>query len=431
MLQRLPDELLVRVAKYVYAGDHYDRNSRSRGVYNSQGRLIAGLPKSSPVERNWGYGFKSLLDLSAIDRRTRAVVLELLVPNISVQVCNIPSLILMYLQYPDLARKTKVLNIKRSKLTSRNFSCDDELPPWRPRLFGDDFFKACESVIWSDPTTNLYDKRMWHHDLRHGNMDAAFGVLFVLLPNLEKMHLQSIALSELTFFNFLFEPTSAPHDEWETPIYCVCEYLEKTFAAHLVRLQELEMPRRWDAHSYLRFETVANTLYTGEQIPAGSLLCCESLRRFVAPEAAFFHSYQAIEDNPELSTFTDPCAILPQTLESLTIFDIDFFSAFKNQKHRVLEFLDTLFDEMRRSREQRRSTPHCPDLQPCAIPELFPALHYIYIEYEQTCAFYDHLYTLMDWAVVESTQDKLQDIGKGLGVELEFSFPWVGDPFYP
>jgi hypothetical protein len=393
-------------------------------------RLIVGPPKSSPVERVRSHGIKFLPELSAVDKRTRAVVLELLVSDISVQFCNIPNLVLMYLRYPDLARKTRVLELKRSKLTSWNFSCKG-LAPWTRELYSDLFFvKACNSVVWSDPTTNCFEKRLWEFDLRHGKMDALFGILFAVLPNLEQLQLQNIELSKLTFFNFLFEPTSTPN-ELDPLVYYCCEYLEKKFAPRLARLQHLEMPRRWDIHSSLKYEKGASILNTPMQMPAESLICCESLRRFVAPETALFHSFGAIEVDPERSTLRKPCAILPQALESLTIFNVDFHNAFKRETHRVLDFLAMLFVGLLRSRQQRGSVPHCQDLQPPPTSGMFPSLHRVYIEYEETCAFYDHVHTLNDCGVVEVTQHRLQQMGKELGVELEFSFPWVGNPFFP
>ncbi|KAF2690977.1 hypothetical protein K458DRAFT_382553 [Lentithecium fluviatile CBS 122367] len=423
MLSRLPDELLAVVAEYVFTEDDLDYSAPSylRGW--------AGWvpPKSSPVRRNWGYGRAYLLALSMVDRRTRAVVLELLMPVISVQTYNIPNLICMYLRYPDLSLKTKTLELKRRELTSKRFSWDGfALAPWG--YPSEAFLEACRSVVNQDPTTDPLDKGIWMHELKAGKTNALLAILFSMLPNLEKLILQKTELGNLAFLTSLFLPSS--YYKWSRLSHWNCEYLTKVFAPHVARLKDLEMPRNWKTYSYE--ENHLGTLHFSAQIPVHSLLSLQSMRRFVAPEAALFHSYQEIEANQELATLRHPYDILPQSLESITIFNVDFRTAFKKQDHRILEWLRILFTQMWESRQQQSITRNLRDLQQYSASILFPRLRYIYIEYQTTCAFFDHSLTLYEWAKVELMQQEIQRVDKDfLGTEVEFSFPWVGDPFLP
>lgn len=415
MLSKLPDELLLQIADYVFRGDDDEINEGLCSLKSAQGHCRGlFLPKSSPVTRTWGYGTRTILDLSLVDRGTRAVVLELLASHVSVQLCSVPSLVRMYLKYPDLASKTKVLEIKRRQLTSMNILRVEDGHVFVP---DDSLLQACHAVVWNDPSTDLLDKGIWMHELRTGKINALLAILFSILNNLETLQLQRIDVQQLSIFNGLFEPQWMR--TWHRPPNWGCEYLEKVFGRQIARIEDLEMPRSW--HAYL-----PDNKYYGlgsiDHIPVRSLSCFHSLRRVVAPESALIDTFKTFESH-SATLQCDPSALLPQTLESLTIFNIDFRTAFKKQNHPVLNFLYILFTQIWQSTEAGQSQKQR------STPRLLPSLRYIYAEYDQTDAFFDHALTLQEWARVETIQEQVQQMGQFLGVEVEFSFPWVGDPF--
>lgn len=411
MLSRLPDEILLEVAKLIHTGDDKYYKKRiplppNRGWWTSE---------SEPYERDWGHGKWDLLQLSLTDRRTRAIALEPLAVDVTVQLCNVQSLICMFLNYPDLAAKTESLELKWSKLNDDLESPDHagDAPPHEA------FVQACGLVVRNDPTTDLFDKGLWMYELRAGKRNALLAVLFSLLRNIAFLHLQNISLQPLTFFDCLFDPPWAV-SYWDQPTDWHCEYLKKVFVPHIAKVQGMELPNRW--YTTIRaFDQAGKRL--PDQIPVRTFINFSSLRRLVLPERAIF-------DKPGTKQVDiDPSKYLPSTLESLVILQVDFRNAFKSQDHKVLKFIRRLFDQMYNCR-RLDGFPNTPQsYKHSSALGIFPALKQIVIEYIITDAFLDPLVIMHEWNRIAMTQDDLQELGFGMGVSLEFNFPWVGDPF--
>lgn len=375
MFSHLPDELILAVAAYVCTDDVVLTDACAYIDYSDDGEDDC-IP---------GYGRKCLRALSLTDRRTRAVSLELLLADPIVELVDIPSLILTYLRYPDLAFKTRSLGLKRDMKTLHGIS------QARPVVGIDEaFVQVCKTAIWNSPTTDLLDKGTWIYELRAGQKNALLAVLFALLPNLEELNVWNNSLHDFAIFSLLFGPPSwSPASTWYEPPHWRCEYLQKVFAPHFTSIRSLELPGLWYTYDD-QWEELPP-----DQIPVRTLHVFSSLQHLVAPEGALV---DAIMD-----TERDPSAVLPHTLESITLTDVEVDSSLIHPPQS--------WNLLRRILEQKSQQP-----------SRFPTLQHMALHYRKRIAqlYSPYNLTLQGLQDFSNGQEELWQLGKQHGVELEF-----------
>ncbi|KAF1951422.1 hypothetical protein CC80DRAFT_597369 [Byssothecium circinans] len=413
---RLPDELLAQVVQWVRV-------------------LPPVLPEGlfyyvdlEELEALYA-GIEDLLALSLVAKHTRAVVLEHFTRDISISWCEVPSLVLMLVMYPDLAKKTKTLKIGKS---------DDantiQLPTDKS------FLRACLPIV-RDSGLDYSSRIEWQRDLQSGRTRATFAMLFALMTNLEVLDMRDSHLWRFPFLNSIFKaPTRGWHD-WYQPYEWKAGYLDRIFVSRCQTLQQLDLPHDW---STLTSKALKHRDPTQLQIPVFQFSMFTNVTRLVAPESAFDNKQVSRRQIPgdtvvmydrhvtvPLQMTGAPFAqnlatLFPASLKHLTIFKVDFDTQFRRRNYRILELLEFVIKGR------------------CRVPSFghaaLPALERITVEYEQvyphdfftkasfaTGLFFHENHLFNEWARYELMQQQCKDGGRRYGVELEFGSPWGTD----
>ncbi|KAJ4296389.1 hypothetical protein N0V90_006434 [Kalmusia sp. IMI 367209] len=413
MLERLPDELLLQIARYILEPDDE--------YYHPP--IVNGTMDWNSVLTTWCYGWtkSELLSITLVNQHIRAVTLEAWVaPTVSPKFRHLDSLIMTYIRYPCLAAKTKGLEIKTcfcndSLVGKPKMRCDWVSMPVVPTNAV--FVDACKSILRNDESTDCFDKSAWHEELRLGKTNGIFAVLFAILSNLERVNLQDASLYQFEFLHFLFDSDVSRLGDhgWH------CDSEKKVFATNAQKIKELQLP---SGCASVYWPHILHLGYRVPRKPVYSLACFTSLRRLVVPENTLLLSIRNHPPGTEID-IPDPHKMLPQALESLVISDVDFWVPFRNgSRYLVLEFLDQLFWQQQKSEGQ-----HPRELYSQTLSNLKDIKIEYFVRYCQTDGHFTEVDALQEWNEAELMQQELQRIFKGLGGTLTFNFPLLHGPF--
>ncbi|KAF2646512.1 hypothetical protein P280DRAFT_544860 [Massarina eburnea CBS 473.64] len=244
---RLPDEILLRIS--------------ARLVNPFQNVRAEKLLEEGPTDY-----YHDLNNVALLCRRLSSIVREVMLADPVVPFTKLDRLVRVYLEYPELAPKTHSLEVVCGFKESLNQKGDHHGWPNMVSGFKDECIDTIRKQTMDEKHKSdwISDLDGWKDDYEASRgsdqivadfeaQDPYFGLLLVLLPNLQRLLLGTLNTTRIpALMDLLWEcqPTvlsgnmSVTHEAWHHG------YLMDAFLTAAPRLKQLETPLHWTNHGF-------------------------------------------------------------------------------------------------------------------------------------------------------------------------------------